>query len=103
LGYPFQYICADAELHPCRFLFIHITGQLFHIALYPRIFERISQVASTGEDPKIRHPIITFTPYATSIGFPFLTLLCIWYVLREKASKSGSERKGLANEDGSSL
>jgi hypothetical protein len=28
--------------------FIHITGKLFHIALYPLILERISQVVSTG-------------------------------------------------------
>ena len=47
-GYPFQYMCADDELHPYLFLFIHITGKLFHIALYPLIFERISRVASTG-------------------------------------------------------
>ncbi len=75
LGYPFQYMCADDELHPYLFLFIHLTGKLFHIALYPLIFERISQVVSTEEDHKVRHPIIPFTPYATSIGFPFLTLL----------------------------
>ena len=47
LGYPFQYMCADDELHPYLFLFIHIMGKLFHIALYPLILERISQVAST--------------------------------------------------------
>src|SRR5258708_26509613 len=52
LGYPFQYVCADDELCPYLFLFIHITGKLFHIALYPRILERISQVASTGRSPE---------------------------------------------------
>jgi hypothetical protein len=49
LGYPFQYMCADDELHPYLFLFIHITGKLFHIALYLLILERIALVASTEE------------------------------------------------------
>jgi hypothetical protein len=39
LGYPFQYMCADDELHP----------SLFHIALYLLILERISQVARTAD------------------------------------------------------
>jgi hypothetical protein len=52
LGYPFQYMCADDELHPYLFLFIHIKGKPFHIALYPLILERISQVASTGLEVK---------------------------------------------------
>ena len=41
-------MCADDELHPYLFLFIHIKGKLFHIVLYPLLLERISQVASTG-------------------------------------------------------
>src|SRR5215472_2462415 len=41
-------MCAEYELHPYLLLFIHITGELFHIALYPLIFEWISQVASTA-------------------------------------------------------
>jgi hypothetical protein len=48
LGYPFQYLCDDDELHPYLFLFIYLMGKLFHSALYPRILERISQVASKG-------------------------------------------------------
>jgi hypothetical protein len=40
-------MCADDELHPYHFLFIHRTGKLFHIALYHLLLERISQVAST--------------------------------------------------------
>jgi hypothetical protein len=40
-------MCAEDELHPYLFLFSHRTGKLFHIALYPLILERMSQVAST--------------------------------------------------------
>ena len=43
LGYPFQSKCADDELHPYLFLFIHRTGKLFYIALYSLILERISK------------------------------------------------------------
>ncbi len=50
LGYPFQYMCSYDKLYPCLFLSIHITSKVFHIALSPRIFERISQVANTGAD-----------------------------------------------------
>ena len=89
VGYPFQYMCANDELHPCLFLFIHITGKLFHIALSPLILERISHVARTGEDHKVRHPIIAFTIcYKHSFSLPDASE--IWYVLREKASNSGS-------------
>jgi hypothetical protein len=63
----------------------------------------IGQVAGSYTPKAVLSMSGLMPPYATSIVFPFLTLLCIWYVLREKASKSGSERKGLANEDGSSL
>jgi hypothetical protein len=42
-------MCADDELHPSLFHFIRITGQLFHIALYLLILERISQVARTAD------------------------------------------------------
>jgi hypothetical protein len=41
--------------------------------------------------------------YATSIVFPFLVPLKIWYVLREKASNSVSQRKVLPDEDCSPL
>jgi hypothetical protein len=41
-------MCADDELHRYLFLFIHLTGKVFHIVLYPLILERISQVASTA-------------------------------------------------------
>jgi hypothetical protein len=47
LGYPFQYMCADDELYPNLFLFIHLTSKDFHIARSQLILERISQVAST--------------------------------------------------------
>ena len=36
------------KLYLCFSLFIHITGRVFHIALLPRILERISHVASTA-------------------------------------------------------
>ena len=45
--YRFQYMCADDEFHPYLFLFIHLTGKLFPIALYPLILERISHVPSS--------------------------------------------------------
>ena len=48
VGYPFHYMCADDEFHPSLFLLIHTTDELFHIALYPLIFEQISHVASTA-------------------------------------------------------
>jgi hypothetical protein len=38
---------ADGENHLHLFLFIHLTGNLFPIALSPLIFERASYVAST--------------------------------------------------------
>jgi hypothetical protein len=41
-------MCSYDKLYSCLFLFIHITGRVFHIALSPRILERISHVASTG-------------------------------------------------------
>lgn len=41
VAYPFQNMCADDGLHPFLFLFIHITGKLFRIALYSLILEQI--------------------------------------------------------------
>jgi hypothetical protein len=41
-------MCSYDKLYLCLFLFIHITGRVFHIALSPRILERISQAATTG-------------------------------------------------------
>jgi hypothetical protein len=40
-------MCADDELYSNLFLFIHITGKVFHISHFPLILERICQVAST--------------------------------------------------------
>jgi hypothetical protein len=40
-------MCADDELHPYLFLFLHLTGKLFHLALSPLMLELICQVAST--------------------------------------------------------
>jgi hypothetical protein len=54
LGYPFQYMYADDGLHSYLFFLYPHNGKFFHIALYPPILERISHVASTGEDHKVR-------------------------------------------------
>src|SRR5258706_6663763 len=46
---------ADDELHPYLFLFIHITGKLFHIALTHLIVER-SIAPSAGDEIQARSP-----------------------------------------------
>jgi hypothetical protein len=60
---------AEDELHPYLFLFSHRTGKLFHIALYPLILERISQVASTAIKV-LRTPV--HAPRANAICARFL-------------------------------
>jgi hypothetical protein len=62
-GYPFQYMCSDDKLYPCLFLFIHITSKVFHIALSPRILERISQVANTRSQDRHGYRFRCWSPW----------------------------------------
>jgi hypothetical protein len=68
--------------HMSRFhlsLFIPLTSKLFHIALYPRILERISQVASTTLShsffytfPGMGHTVIGSRACPTDMALLFL-------------------------------
>src|SRR5215831_14548054 len=40
--------CTDNDHHTELFLLTHMTGKVFHTALYSLVLERIPQVASTG-------------------------------------------------------
>jgi len=63
-------MCADDELHPSLFHFIRITGQLFHIALYLLILERISQVARTKKKSNFAYTRVEKAKKITSLAKP---------------------------------
>src|SRR5215831_11852363 len=70
--------CTDNDHHTELFLLTHMTGKVFHTALYSLVLERITHVASTSQ----HRGSLTFRPFKTKSPFAQLRLWVEFLMVR---------------------